>query len=114
MFGMGIGELLVIFVIALVVFGPKRLPEIGRSVGRALAEFKKASQEFQDSIQQEMREAEKQVNTEEIKKLTSLEEPQPTVPKPEVGTPQPEKLASHDDPHAAPTQEKSEENKTHG
>ncbi|MDA8424033.1 MAG: twin-arginine translocase TatA/TatE family subunit, partial [Nitrospiraceae bacterium] len=38
MFGLGIGELLVIFVIALVVFGPKKLPEIGRSVGRAMAE----------------------------------------------------------------------------
>jgi sec-independent protein translocase protein TatA len=42
MFGLGIPELMVIFVIALVVFGPKRLPDLGRSVGRAMAEFKKA------------------------------------------------------------------------
>jgi sec-independent protein translocase protein TatA len=42
MFGLGIPELMVIFVIALVVFGPKRLPDLGRSVGRAMAEIKKA------------------------------------------------------------------------
>ena len=49
MFGLGIPELIVIFVIALVVFGPKKLPDLGKSIGRAMAEFKKAQQEFQES-----------------------------------------------------------------
>ncbi|HSA79143.1 MAG TPA: twin-arginine translocase TatA/TatE family subunit, partial [Nitrospirota bacterium] len=40
MFGLGIPELLVIFVIALIVFGPKKLPDLGKSIGRAMAEFK--------------------------------------------------------------------------
>jgi sec-independent protein translocase protein TatA len=46
MFGLGIPELLVIFVIALVVFGPKKLPELGKSIGRAMSEFKSATDEF--------------------------------------------------------------------
>ncbi len=69
MFGLGIPELLVIFVIALIVFGPKKLPDLGRSIGRAMAEFKKASQEFQESVQAEMKEVEKTVQIDEIKKI---------------------------------------------
>ncbi len=69
MFGLGIPEILVIFVIALIVFGPKKLPELGRSIGRAMAEFKKASQEFQESMQSEMREVEKTAQIEEVKKI---------------------------------------------
>ncbi len=66
MFGLGIPELLVIGVIALLVFGPKRLPDLGRSVGRAMAEFKKASQEFQDSVKEEMKAVEKTARVEEL------------------------------------------------
>ncbi|HTG01515.1 MAG TPA: TatA/E family twin arginine-targeting protein translocase [Nitrospirota bacterium] len=69
MFGLGIPELLLIFVIALIVFGPKKLPDLGRSVGRALAEFKKASEEFQDTIRTEMQEVKKTAGLDEIKKL---------------------------------------------
>ncbi|HYA86333.1 MAG TPA: TatA/E family twin arginine-targeting protein translocase [Nitrospirota bacterium] len=75
MFGLGLGELLVIFVIALVVFGPKKLPEIGRSVGRAMMEFKKASQEFQESMREEMKEVEKTSQLDEIKKLGNIQLP---------------------------------------
>jgi len=50
----GMPELMVIFVIALVVFGPRRLPEIGRSVGRAIAEFKRASSELRDTFEREV------------------------------------------------------------
>jgi TatA/E family protein of Tat protein translocase len=46
MFGIGMTELLVIFAIALVVLGPKKLPEIARSLGRGLAEFRRASSEM--------------------------------------------------------------------
>ena len=43
---LGVQELLVIFVIALIVFGPKKLPELGKSLGKGMAEFKKASSEL--------------------------------------------------------------------
>ncbi len=70
MFGLGIPELLVIFVIALIVFGPKKLPDLGRSIGRAMAEFKKAADEFQDSVREEMKEVEKTANVkEEMKQI---------------------------------------------
>jgi sec-independent protein translocase protein TatA len=48
-------ELIVIFVIALIIFGPRKLPELGRSVGKSLAEFKKATSEFQSSLDEEIR-----------------------------------------------------------
>ncbi len=55
MFGsIGTSELLVIFVIALVVFGPRRLPELGRSLGRTINEFKKASSELQATLEREV------------------------------------------------------------
>lgn len=73
MFGLGIPELIVIFVIALLVFGPKKLPDLGKSIGRAMAEFKKASDEFQDSVKNEMRDVEKSVDVEEMKKLGNID-----------------------------------------
>ena len=73
MFGLGIPELIVIFVIALVVFGPKKLPDLGKSIGRAMAEFKKAQQEFQDSVQAEMKEVEKTADLEKVKDLAKIE-----------------------------------------
>jgi len=55
MFGsIGPAELILIFVIALLVFGPKKLPEIGRSVGKALREFKRTSDEIKGRIEEEI------------------------------------------------------------
>lgn len=55
MFGsIGPAELILIFVIALLVFGPKKLPEIGRSVGKALREFKRTSEEIKGRIEEEI------------------------------------------------------------
>ena len=51
----GMPELIVIFVIALVIFGPRKLPELGRSLGRSLAEFKRASNELRSTLEEEIR-----------------------------------------------------------
>ncbi|HZY30619.1 MAG TPA: twin-arginine translocase TatA/TatE family subunit [Candidatus Methylomirabilis sp.] len=54
MFGLGMQELIVIFVIALLIFGPKKLPDLGRSLGRGLAEFKRASEELKEGLAVEL------------------------------------------------------------
>src|ERR1035437_6005346 len=52
---LGFPELIVIFVIALIIFGPRKLPEIGRSLGKGLAEFKKASNDLRSTLEEEIR-----------------------------------------------------------
>jgi TatA/E family protein of Tat protein translocase len=51
MFDIGLQELILIFVVALLVFGPKNLPQLGRSLGRAMREFRRASDEFKETIE---------------------------------------------------------------
>jgi Tat protein translocase TatB subunit len=53
-FGLGVGEILLILVIALVVLGPKRLPEAARSLGKSMAEFRRASNEIRSSLNLDM------------------------------------------------------------
>lgn len=56
MFGsIGMPELVIIFVIALIIFGPRKLPELGRSLGRSLSEFRRASNELRSSLEEEIR-----------------------------------------------------------
>ncbi len=56
MFGsIGMPELIIIFVIALIIFGPRKLPELGRSLGRSLSEFKRASNELRSTLEEEIR-----------------------------------------------------------
>lgn len=63
MFGsLGVPELLLIFVVVLIVFGPRRIPEIGRTLGKALGEFRKATDDLKSSIEREVR-------LEELKKI---------------------------------------------
>jgi sec-independent protein translocase protein TatA len=60
----GVPELIIIFVVALIVFGPRKLPELGKSLGKGLAEFRRASNELKSTIEEEVRaiEAEASVN----------------------------------------------------
>ena len=56
MFGsLGVPELLLIFVVILIVFGPRRIPEIGRTLGKALGEFRKATDDLKSTIEREVR-----------------------------------------------------------
>lgn len=51
----GMPELVIIFVVALIVFGPRKLPELGRSLGKSLSEFKRASNELRSTLDEEIR-----------------------------------------------------------
>ena len=51
----GMPELIIIFIIALIVFGPRKLPELGRSLGKSLAEFKRATNELKSTLEDEIR-----------------------------------------------------------
>ena len=56
MFGpIGVWEMVIILVIALIVFGPRKLPELGRSLGKSLGEFKRASNELRNTLDEEIR-----------------------------------------------------------
>lgn len=56
MFGsLGMSELIIILVIALIIFGPRKLPELGRSLGKSIGEFKRASNELRSTIEEEIR-----------------------------------------------------------
>jgi TatA/E family protein of Tat protein translocase len=52
--GLGMGEIVLILVIALVVFGPRKLPELGKSLGQAMAQFRRASEDFKRTWEQEV------------------------------------------------------------
>lgn len=99
MFGsLGLPELLMIFVVALIVFGPRKLPEIGKTLGKALGEFKKASDELKNTIEREVQVEE----LKDLKNVTLMPPPDTTVSRAEpaaiaAGEPAPAT------PHAAPT-----------
>jgi len=87
MFGLGMPELIVIFVIALVVFGPKKLPDLGKALGKGIAEFKRATQEVKDTIETEVRAAESKIDIEKLKSDVEGKEAEPKVTEAAKGDP---------------------------
>jgi TatA/E family protein of Tat protein translocase len=83
MFGIGMPELLVILVVALVVLGPKRIPEIARALGKGLAEFRRATAD----IAEEFHNA--QVMLDEEARQTPANAARRTAPKPAAAAPKP-------------------------
>ena len=61
--------MIVVFIVVLVVFGPQKLPELARSLGKLMAEFRKASSDFKGAFEEEMREMERQTLQAERKKV---------------------------------------------
>jgi len=74
MLGIGFPEMLLIMAIALLVFGPKKLPEIGKSLGRAIREFKRSSDELKERFEEEVRADEFKSVRDELKKDIEVDE----------------------------------------
>ena len=70
---LGMQEIIVIFILALIVFGPRKLPELGKSLGKGLAEFKKASNELKQTWEEEVRLDKEREEMKSILKDNSIE-----------------------------------------
>lgn len=102
MFGsLGVPELLLIFVVILIVFGPRRIPEIGRTLGKALGEFRKATDDLKSTIEREVRLEElKDIAPSLITPLESVSRSEPVVTAPvdELASRRAEEPAATPDP----------------
>jgi len=103
---LSIPHMIVVFIVVLVVFGPQKLPELARGLGKLMAEFRKASTDFKSAFEEEMREMERQTLQAERKKAaeaaaaSAAAEPSPSLPpagSPDTETPSGE---VHTDTHA--------------
>jgi sec-independent protein translocase protein TatA len=93
MFGsIGMPELIIILVIALIIFGPRKLPELGRSLGKSIGEFKRASNELRNTLEEEIRVEERKeqaaaIKAEQDSAIAAAVPPPTTTPTPPSPTP---------------------------
>lgn len=86
-FGIGLPEMAVIMTVALLIFGPKKLPEIGRSMGKAIRSFQEASKEFENEFKNEAAQIEQTVKTTaelEPKQIAAAEKTEENFSSPQV------------------------------
>jgi sec-independent protein translocase protein TatB len=109
---MHFADSIIVFIIALILFGPKKLPEIGRQIGKLLAEFRKASNEFKAQIDEELRVMEQQERqkrleaaTEQAVKQAALAETSESTAQPTIMPPSTGETVSASSPYAPPTPE---------
>src|SRR5258708_13459946 len=88
---LSVPHMIVVFLVVLVVFGPQNLPELARTLGKLMAEFRKASTDFKGAFEEEMRDLDRQARFAEVRKTPAeaeaaepntkdLESPPPTTP----------------------------------
>ena len=118
MFNIGLPELLIIAAIALIVFGPNKLPELAKAFGRAMREFKKATEEVKESFEAETKDLEeyKHTLTDENLLADLAEQMSPPEPAADATSPQPEPFVAAEtppleEPSAQTEEEKVEEKK---
>jgi TatA/E family protein of Tat protein translocase len=88
---LGVPELIFIFILALLIFGPKKLPELGRTIGKALTEFRRASNEMRSAVESEIRDFEREAEEaqRQVQEATnvSLDSGESSVPAPAEALP---------------------------
>ena len=112
MFGIGFQEMLIILVVVLIFFGPKRLPDLAKSLGKGIAEFKKASEEVRKGIEDAVKEESAEEAPKPPEDLSSYgkapgsasapEEPAKPEPAPPTGVPAPGSVTSPDNAPVEP------------
>ncbi len=108
MFNIGLPELLIIAAIALIVFGPNKLPELARAFGRAMREFKKATEEVKESFEAETKDLEELKSTITDEELTGFLEETTSELREEIST----QLEDSDSAESAPPEEQSIQSST--
>ena len=113
MFNIGLPELLIIVAIALIVFGPNKLPELAKAFGRAMREFKKATEEVKESFEAETKDLEefKHTLTDETLLADLAEQISPPEPAAEVTSAQPEPSVPAETPPLEEASTQTEEEK---
>jgi len=113
MFGIGMPELLLLLAIALIVVGPKKLPELARALGRGIAEFKKATNELKESLETNTEFSELKKSFDEIQD-TAIDATIPPDPVEQLDTGEDDTASTDSDPAKKEEVELAEERSPHG